>query len=138
MKAYLINMHLLVPRSRSSARSRSNINVTFLKKWPFRGHSCFTNTSCFFLNTENTYGRCSILLAQCYTQLLSSDLVHPYIHSFLNLFALWLVRHIIIIISNRSFLSLAPLTNATLLLSTFSLYYDTVSTFRLHRCRFQS
>ena len=29
-------------------RSRSNIKVTFLKKWPFRGHSCFTNTS-FFL-----------------------------------------------------------------------------------------
>ena len=31
-------------------RSRSNIKVTFLKKWPFRGHSCFTNTSCYFLN----------------------------------------------------------------------------------------
>ena len=30
-------------------RSRSNIKVTFLKKWPFRGHSCFTNTSCFLL-----------------------------------------------------------------------------------------
>ena len=29
-------------------RSRSNIKVTFLKKWPFLGHSCFTNTSCFF------------------------------------------------------------------------------------------
>ena len=42
MKAYLINMYLLVPRS------RSNIKVTFLKKWPFWGHSCFTNTSCFF------------------------------------------------------------------------------------------
>ena len=29
-------------------RSRSNIKVTFLKQWPFWGHSCFTNTSCFF------------------------------------------------------------------------------------------
>ena len=27
-------------------RSRSNIKVTFLKKWLFWGHSCFTNTSC--------------------------------------------------------------------------------------------
>ena len=27
-------------------RSRSNIKVTFLKKWPFWGHLCFTNTSC--------------------------------------------------------------------------------------------
>ena len=44
MKAYLINMHLLVPNLQ---RSRSNIKVTFLKKWPFWGHSCFTNTSCF-------------------------------------------------------------------------------------------
>ena len=32
-------------------RSRSNIKVTFLKKWPFRGHSCFTNTSCFLLHS---------------------------------------------------------------------------------------
>ena len=28
-------------------RSRSNIKITFLKRWPFLGHSCFTNTSCF-------------------------------------------------------------------------------------------
>ena len=27
-------------------RSRSNIKFTFLKKWAFRGHSCFTNTFC--------------------------------------------------------------------------------------------
>ena len=36
MKAHLINTHLLVPRSRSSARSRSNIGVMFLKRWVFR------------------------------------------------------------------------------------------------------
>ena len=54
MKAYLINMHLLVPNSRSSAKSRSNIKVTFLKKWPFRGHSFFTNTSCLVLLVNST------------------------------------------------------------------------------------
>ena len=47
MKTYLINMHLLVPRSRSSAKAKVKYKVTFLKKRPFRGHSCFTNTSCF-------------------------------------------------------------------------------------------
>ena len=31
-------------------RSRSNINVVFLKKRPFRGHSYFTNTYCFCYN----------------------------------------------------------------------------------------
>ena len=40
MKAHLIDTHLLVPRS------RSNIEVMFLKRWVFRGHKCFTNTSC--------------------------------------------------------------------------------------------
>ena len=35
MKAYLINMHLLVPRPRSSAKVKVNIKVTFLKKLHF-------------------------------------------------------------------------------------------------------
>ena len=55
MEAYLINMHLLVPRSRSSAKVKvKNIKVTFFKKWLFRGHSCFTNTSCFFVYFQFT------------------------------------------------------------------------------------
>ena len=28
-------------------RSRSNFKVNLFFKWPLRGHSCFTNTSCF-------------------------------------------------------------------------------------------
>ena len=41
-------MHLVVQRS------RSNLEVTFLKKWPFRGHSGFTNTSCFKMLSGHT------------------------------------------------------------------------------------
>ena len=48
MKAYLINMHLLVLRSRSSAKVKVKYKGYILKKLPFRGYSCFTNTSCFF------------------------------------------------------------------------------------------
>ena len=51
MKAYLINMHLLVPRSRSSAKIKVKYKGYISQKWPFLGHSCFTNTSFFLLNS---------------------------------------------------------------------------------------
>ena len=51
MKAYLINMQLLVPRSRSSAKFKVKYKGYISKKLRFRGHSCFTNTSCFFSST---------------------------------------------------------------------------------------
>ena len=35
-----------------SSRLRSNVKVTFLKKWPFRGYWCFTNTSCLIQNLQ--------------------------------------------------------------------------------------
>ena len=47
MKAYLINMHLLAPRSRSSAKVKVKYKGYISQKWPFWLHSCFTNTSCF-------------------------------------------------------------------------------------------
>ena len=55
-------------------RSRSNIKVTFLKKWPFRGHSCFTNTSCSNLKIliktmkiilEMIICKCYCMVGQC-------------------------------------------------------------------------
>ena len=50
MKEHLINTHLLVPRSRSSAKVKVKYKgYISQKKWPFRGHSGFTNTSCFKL-----------------------------------------------------------------------------------------
>ena len=63
MKAYLINMHLLVQGQGHLQRSRSNIKVTFLKKWPFQGHSCFTNTSCFNL-LLGTDSECNLRLVE--------------------------------------------------------------------------
>ena len=52
-------------------RSRSNVEVTFLKKWSFRGHLCFTSTSCFFsgsckLNTEMIKCRSSAWISELY------------------------------------------------------------------------
>ena len=60
MKAYLINMHASAGTKSKGhlQRSRSNIKVSFLKKWPFRGHSCFTNTSCLFLKIIITSPLC--------------------------------------------------------------------------------
>ena len=60
MKAYLINMHLLVQGQGHLQRSRSNIKVTFLKKWLF---SCFTNTSCFNL-LLGTDSECDLRLVE--------------------------------------------------------------------------
>ena len=48
MKAYLIIKHLLVPRSRSSAKVKVKLKVTFLKKWPFRG-ICVSQTHLVYL-----------------------------------------------------------------------------------------
>ena len=40
---------LLVPSSRSSDKVKVEYEGHNLKKWPLRGHLCFTNTSIFFL-----------------------------------------------------------------------------------------
>ena len=47
MKAHLIDTHLLVPRSRSSAKVKVKYQGHVSQKWVFRAHLCFTNTSCF-------------------------------------------------------------------------------------------
>ena len=52
MKAYLFNMHLLVPRSRLSAKVKVKYKGYISQKWSFWGHSCFTNTSCLFMLLE--------------------------------------------------------------------------------------
>ena len=46
MKAHLIDTHLLVPRSRSSAKVKVEYQGHVLKRWVFRVHKCFTNTFC--------------------------------------------------------------------------------------------
>ena len=46
MKAHLINTHLLV--SRSSAKVKVKYKGYISQKIAVWGHSCFTNTSCFF------------------------------------------------------------------------------------------
>ena len=46
MKAYLINMHQLVPRSRSSAKVKVKCKGYISQKKAVSGHSCFTNTFC--------------------------------------------------------------------------------------------
>ena len=48
MKANLIDTHLVVHRSsvQVSVKYQGHLFKKKKKKWPWRGHSCFTNTSC--------------------------------------------------------------------------------------------
>ena len=52
MKAHLIDKHLLVPRSKSSAKVKVKYKDYISPKKAVLGHLCFTNTSCFPLYTS--------------------------------------------------------------------------------------
>ena len=70
MKAYLINMHLLISRSRSSAKVKVKCKGYTFQKMAFREHSCFTNTSCSFSNYHSSIKIQPCHLSICCLQML--------------------------------------------------------------------
>ena len=54
---------------------KAYIKITFLKKWLFREHSCFTNTSCFFQGVAPTAQRAAVVVG---VELPAYDVVKRY------------------------------------------------------------
>ena len=66
MKAYLINMHLLVPRSRSSAKVKVKYKGYISQKMAISGAFVFYKHILFFPGKEDIDGRkCSSIIAVC-------------------------------------------------------------------------
>ena len=72
MKAHLINMHLLVPRSRSSAKVKVKCKGYISQIMAVSGHSCFTNTSCLSIISGK-----AVITTDGLTILESVSLSHP-------------------------------------------------------------